>query len=523
MALLGPAEVCATASVCSPWAEGITASETWLWSAVGGIGLPEGVFALLETWACAAELSLRHSLQLWVCRAHLWGAGGFSRGSSSFSQLQSRHSIVRQDSCHGSLPSESTAVCCTAWPGGLSGSEGPGAAIGFSDGVLAFCRVATDHDPCHGLRGIACRGLEIGASVRSAHGQSLITAIRPLSQSGQAVVSSGLDGLLRVWEADTAVETLQIITHHDWGINDVAVGPPETNSLLLSCGEQGHALLHCPESGMGSEALLRFEGHSAAAYCGIWTSGWTCATGGFDRRTFLWDRRCPQKAVASLPSRQHVYSLAHLKSGPSLALGTADGTILQFDLRQAQKTPLRELRGHSAAVESMSVMPGDVLVSGSADGNLRLWDAARSCESTWMWPSPGKGPLTGTAMVLEDTILLTGHGILPTLLSLNYKEAAHCVSEILSRLELPSLLPWRRARGEADVPPEGHGRHSNLLLRSRLIRGSARSSSSVVDRDLPVSTRGTVRGSFDRSLKAKAVPLGATGAAHRSFLCGLRH
>ncbi|CAK0855151.1 unnamed protein product, partial [Prorocentrum cordatum] len=62
-------------------------------------------------------------------------------------------------------------------------------------------------------------------------------------------------------------------------------------------------------------------------------------------------------------------------------------------MRRAAKEPVREMRGHAAAVESLAVLPGDILASASADGTVRLWDAARSCEPSWLWSAPGKGPL----------------------------------------------------------------------------------------------------------------------------------
>ena len=57
--LVGPAEVCAAVAVCSTWAETVTASEPWLWSVVGCVGIAPDFFALLECWSVAAGVALR--------------------------------------------------------------------------------------------------------------------------------------------------------------------------------------------------------------------------------------------------------------------------------------------------------------------------------------------------------------------------------------------------------------------------------------------------------------------------------
>merc|ERR1712066_261737 len=152
------------------------------------------------------------------------------------------------------------------------------------------------------------------------------------------------------------------------------------------------------------------------------------------------------------------------------------------------------MRGHMGAVEALTVLPGDILVSASADGTLRLWD--RAGEPAWLWS--GRGPMTGVATVLEDTLLAVGLGLAPTVLTLDYVEAAHCVPEVMERLHLPALQPWKRGPAGI-VPPEGIGRHSDLLSQRRLRRGSVRGAE---EQNVAPLTRGP----FDRSLKTKPVP-----------------
>lgn len=498
VALLGLKELSSAVAVCSSWAETITSSEAWIWSAVGAAGLPGDVFSLLENWAKKAQSPLRQALQLWPCRAHLWGASF----GDNVHHLQADMPCSTVPTCCG--------VCAPA-----PGEEGPcSVGIAFASGVIAFCRLHLESDGCRSLRGQKPSSLEVVSSVRAAHGTSIVTACQPFPSMENRALTAGLDGLLRYWDTSTAQEVSQVITEHLRGINDLALNP--WDQTLLTCGDQGLVLLH--EAEPTFTTLARCPLQAAAVYCARWTGPSAFVTGGFDRRALLWDSRALSQPALVLPARQHVYAVAALSgrgaSPGNLAIGMADGAIAQWDLRGTSKEPLRELRGHSAAVEALAVLPGDVLTSASADGVLRFWDAGKSGESTWMWTSPGHGALTSLSPLMEDSIMVTGLGLRPSVLSLDYAEAIPASSVILEQLQTPILRPWKRGEG----PPEGVGRHSALLRQQRLQRGSTRSLSMTHP-----STPTAPRGAFDRCLKLKALPLGATGAAHRAFLCGLRH
>lgn len=516
---LGPGDVCATARCCTQWAETVTDSEAWLWSVIGGAGLPPRIFESLSKWASAARLSIRHALQLWLCRAHLWGG-------SQWTGVEAHDPVITLP--WWPSPCDTAASCCGAWLSTLpDGGLRVGAAVGFASGRMAFCRLATHAAPTHGLRGIIAQGVEDVVTVPSAHGYNIITAVRPLGDTKNRVVSAGLDGLLRIWDPATATEDVQIVTELQRGANDVAVSPGDSPKLLC-CGDDGGIMLYDPTAPPGSRPVQCFQGHTAATYCAAWASTWMCATGGFDRRALVWDSRGNSRGpVLSMASRQHVYALCPFgavgssSASTSLAVGLSDGSIAHWDLRRATKEPVREMRGHSSSVESLAALPGDILASASTDGTVRLWDAGRRGENTWVWHG-GSSALTGIAAVLEDALLVTGLGTPPTVLSLDYGRAAPHVPEVLDHLQLPTLQPWRRA---GLAPPEGHGRHSALLQQRRILRTGAGSGQARAAAAAAASvTRGgaTSRGSFDRNHKGKPIPLGATGTAHRTFLFGSR-
>jgi len=521
--LLGPGDMCATAPVCRLWAETAAASETWLWSIVGSARLPQNAFRLMESWAQRAQVGIRLALQLWVCRAHLWGVQTWNPHV-----VESPFRIISEP-----LNDKTTPMCCTAWASQRSNpasgaDQGAGVAVGLADGLLAFYCLETEEAPEHGARGVIPMRIEKVASVPSAHGRQLITSIQPLSSKVPSVVSSGLDGLLRIWDRTTGEETAQIITEHGRGINQVAVSPCKSDRLLC-CGDDGLVLVYDGTTVSGSP-MMRMTGHKAPAYCATWLSPNACSTGGFDRKAFVWDCRSQSRAVASMTTRHHIYSLAVIdcngdgchnqsqgeRDPQQLVAALADGSIAQWDLRYVSKEPLQELVGHSAAVEALAVLPGGVLASASADCSMRLWDMAHSVtRATCTWD--GLGALTGLASLMEDTLIVTGLQTSLTVLTLDYKNALACVPDVLARLQSPMLQPWK----PDTAPPEGYGRHYSKLQQKRQQRGSSRKLAADAEWEAPTPMP-VSRNPFDRSSKRKPIPLGATGASHRTFLSGAR-
>ncbi|WP_420836711.1 WD40 repeat domain-containing protein, partial [Calidithermus terrae] len=77
-----------------------------------------------------------------------------------------------------------------------------------------------------------------------------------------------------------------------------------------------------------------------------------------------------------LRTQGRVRSLA--ASGGLLAVGTDNGRIQVFQLRQGGAEAVAQLQGHSGEVRGLAFRPGSgVLLSGSRDGTVRLWDAAK--------------------------------------------------------------------------------------------------------------------------------------------------
>jgi len=99
-------------------------------------------------------------------------------------------------------------------------------------------------------------------------------------------------------------------------------------------------------------------------------------TASFDSKVAIWDTNA-EEVVRVFPIGEHVYSMrmsACSQQHHLVAAGSADPKIHLCDLKTGQSVWL--LSGHKDTVYSLSWSPQDeyILVSGSGDGSVRLWD-----------------------------------------------------------------------------------------------------------------------------------------------------
>ena len=204
-------------------------------------------------------------------------------------------------------------------------------AAGYTDGTLALFE-------------------RTGAGVRPAprppiaSRQQSITALAFLD--GDALLSSGLDGSLRLWQPSTGALRCRVSSAHGDGISGLAVG-------------QGGVL----------------------------------ATGGRDLRVVLWRAPgasgpggCPQvlaELPSPVPSDAAVTALAFSRDGAALAVGTEEATVQLFEV--AARQPVGgPLRGHLRPLTAVAFARDAQLLTAD-DEMLRRWDlgqargVARAC------------------------------------------------------------------------------------------------------------------------------------------------
>ena len=125
--------------------------------------------------------------------------------------------------------------------------------------------------------------------------------------------------------------------------------------------------------------------------------GTTLASGSADQTIILWDVSDVQQPHAlGQPLQGHsdrVLSVAFSPDGTTLASGSYDKTIMLWDVSDPQQPRAlgQPLKGHSSYVSSVAFSPdGTTLASGSEDTTIRLWDVSNPQQ-----PRPLGQPLKG--------------------------------------------------------------------------------------------------------------------------------
>ena len=208
------------------------------------------------------------------------------------------------------------------------------------------------------------------------------------SPDGSILASGSEDDHIRLWDAVTG-EHIATLREHEAGVETLAFSPD--GSMLASGSRDNTIRLWDVETLEVLHTITEFEDD-------VWTvafspDGKTLASGGGDTVS-LWDVTTaerqqtflkpidPEAAVEALEGSEgdaptedpaNATSLVYSPDGAVLVSGSYDATIRLWDIGTGEQ--LGTLEGHTYAITSVAVSPdGSAIASGSYDGTVLLWE-----------------------------------------------------------------------------------------------------------------------------------------------------
>mmetsp|Transcript_9802 Transcript_9802/g.24111 ORF Transcript_9802/g.24111 Transcript_9802/m.24111 type:complete len:386 (-) Transcript_9802:186-1343(-) len=198
------------------------------------------------------------------------------------------------------------------------------------------------------------------------------------------LISGGGDGMLHVWSAKENWDNVSKLAAHKGGVTGLAVHP--SGRLALSIGKDGYLkvwnLMSCT---MAHRIKMRQTPTSI-----VWFPDGSGYTVCFEREIKNYDSQ--GELICEMKTGSKILSTCHLKDG-TMAIGCENAAIYLFSTRTGEQ--LKILEGHNRRVRGLSeINIGNrfALVSGSSDGEIRVWDLSN--KGTLIGSRTGFGRIT---------------------------------------------------------------------------------------------------------------------------------
>ncbi|KAK4303377.1 hypothetical protein Pmani_024605 [Petrolisthes manimaculis] len=190
--------------------------------------------------------------------------------------------------------------------------------------------------------------------------------------------SAGRDSIIRIWNCKNQKEPyIQSMEHHtDW-VNDIVLCCGGKN--LISASSDTTVKVWNAHKGFCMSTLRTHKDYvKALAYA---RDREQVASAGLDKAIFLWDVQTLTALTASNNTvttsslngnKDSIYSLAMNAPGTVIVSGSTEKQLRVWDPRTGNK--LMKLKGHTDNVKALLVnRDGTQVISGSSDGTIKLW------------------------------------------------------------------------------------------------------------------------------------------------------
>jgi WD40 repeat protein/serine/threonine protein kinase len=247
-----------------------------------------------------------------------------------------------------------------------------GHTVGIHDALTSVC-FSPDGKwivSCGGDNAVKVWNSTSGNEVLALKGHLAKPTSATFSPDGKWIASGSLDGTLKVWDATNGHALRTLLGHNDgvWNVTFSADG-----KRIVSAGADETLKVWDATSG---QQLRSMKGHKLGVSSVVVShDGKQIVSAGGDDTVRIWDTESGRQVLEFKGHAEGVWHIAH--SSDKRRIVTAWGNTLKiWDATSGQE--LLTLKGHMSDVTSVAFSPlGNLLVSGSADGMIKIWDASR--------------------------------------------------------------------------------------------------------------------------------------------------
>ncbi len=210
-----------------------------------------------------------------------------------------------------------------------------------------------------------------GKEVRTLTGHAGPVLSVAVSADGGRIVSGSADGTVKVWDAAAGLMKRTLTTDTD-AVTGVALS---ADGRRIVATNYKTAEVWDADTGRSERTLA---GHADLVYAvAISPDGRRIVTGSFDGTVRLWDATTGRLEQTLKGHTDSVYCVAIAADGQRVVSGGQDRLVKVWDARSGREE--LSLAGHADTVTGVALAAGTgCLISGSRDGTVKVWDTRES-------------------------------------------------------------------------------------------------------------------------------------------------